>query len=70
MMKLIKEIEKRKKNEENISQLLKDKSDECCRLDYENDQLKHDLHETKEELGKEILLKFDLEAANEYKEKF
>lgn len=43
MMKLTKEVEEMKNNEENLSQLLKDKFDECCRLDCENDQLKLDL---------------------------
>lgn len=74
VMKLTKEIEERKKIEENLVQSLKDKSEECYRLDCENGQLKLDLQESREreeELGKQILLlKYDLEATNEYKEKF
>lgn len=35
VMKLIREIEERKKNEENISQSLKDKFEECYKLENE-----------------------------------
>lgn len=37
VMKLTKEIEDMKKNEENLTQSLKDRSNECCRLNYGND---------------------------------
>lgn len=36
MMRLTKEIEDRKKNEENLAQSLKERDDECFGLTYEN----------------------------------
>lgn len=39
-MKLTKEIEARKKNEENLTQSLNDRSDECYIINCDNDQLK------------------------------
>lgn len=36
VMRWTKEIEERKKNEEKLAQSLKDKSEECCRLESEN----------------------------------
>lgn len=74
VMRLTKEIEERKKNKEKLSQSLKVKSEECCRLENENGQLMSDLQNDKEheeDLGKQILIfKYDLDVANEYKEKF
>ncbi|XP_057833904.1 uncharacterized protein LOC131044567 [Cryptomeria japonica] len=73
-MRLTKEIEEMKKNEDNLSQSLKDRSDECCRLNCENDQLKLELQQSKnneEELERHIITLMDeLVTANEYKEKF
>lgn len=74
VMGLTKEIEGRKKKEENINQSIKDRSNECCRLNYEIDQLKLELHQSKnneEELERKIVILIDeLATANEYKEKF
>lgn len=42
-MRMCKEIKDRKKNEENLAQSLKDRSDECNRLTHENDMLKLEL---------------------------
>ncbi|XP_059071917.1 uncharacterized protein LOC131871232 [Cryptomeria japonica] len=74
VMGLTKEIEGRKKKEENINQSIKDRSNECCGLNYEIDQLKLELHQSKnneEELERKIVILIDeLATANEYKEKF
>lgn len=52
---------------------MKDISDECCRLTYENDQLKLELVQTKndgQELERQIIiLRDEMTTANEYKEK-
>lgn len=37
VIKLTKDIKDRKNNEENLTWLLKEGSDECCMLNYEND---------------------------------
>lgn len=42
-MRLTKEIEDQKRNEENLAQLLKVRVDECFRITYENDYLKIEL---------------------------
>lgn len=74
MMKLAKEIKARKKNEENLTQSLNDRSDECCRRNYEYDQLKLELLQYKNnEQGLErhiIILRDEISTTNEYKEKF
>ncbi|XP_059068609.1 uncharacterized protein LOC131859095 [Cryptomeria japonica] len=57
VMGLAKEIEGRKKSEENRSRSLKDRSDECCRHNCENDQVKLELQQSKnneEELERQI----------------
>lgn len=48
IMRLTKEIEERKKNKEKIAQSLKDKSDECCRLENEIGQLKDELQDARD----------------------
>lgn len=74
MIRLIKEIEERKNNEEKLAQSLKDKYEECCRLENENGQLKLDLQDSRqheEDLERQIILiRYDCDVANEYKEKF
>lgn len=74
VMRLTKEIKDRKNNEENLAQSLKERVDECFRLTYENDQLKLELTQSRnngQELERHIAtLKDELSTANEYKEKF
>lgn len=74
VMKLKKEIEDWKKNEQTLTHSLKNRSEECCRLTYENDNLKLELVHCKndgQELERQILiLSDDLSTANEYKQKF
>lgn len=74
MMKLTKEIEDLKKSEERLTRSLKDRSDECCRLNHENNLLKLELMQSKnneQELERKIIiLRDELTTANEYKEKF
>lgn len=47
-MRLKKDIEERKKNEEKLSHSLKEKSEECCRLENENGQLKLNLQDSRQ----------------------
>jgi predicted nuclease with TOPRIM domain len=73
-MRLTKEIDENKKKEEYVIQTLKERSDECNRLDLENEQLNFELqqsHNNEEELENNIfILRDEITIANEYKEKF
>lgn len=67
MMRMKKEIEEKKKNEENLAQSLKEKYEECIQLDNELEQSKNN-----EEVFEKHIddLRNELAIANEYKEKF
>lgn len=62
VMKLTKEIEDQKKNEEILTQSLKGRSDECCKLNHENDLLKLELIKSKnneQDLERQIIIQRD-----------
>lgn len=73
-MRLSKDIEDRKKKEDNIVLSLKNKFDECGRLNHENNRLRTDLahsQNNEQELERQVTtLRDDLTTASEYKEKF
>lgn len=73
-MRLTKEIEDQKNNEENLTQSLKARANECFRITYENDQLKLELTQSRnngQELERQIIaLRYKLATENEYKYKF
>lgn len=73
-MRMSKEIEDQKKNEENLAKSRIDKYDECIRLAHENDILRTKLVQSQnneQELERMmIVLRSNLDFANEYKDKF
>lgn len=73
-MRPCKDIEDRKRNEEDLARRLNERSDESQRLSYENDMLKTDLihmqHDKDELLRHVTTLETELVTANEYKDKF
>lgn len=74
VMRQTKEIEDRKKIEEDLNKKLKERTEEYCKLDRIAGHLESDLQECRDnerELERQIvILRHDLEVANEYKEKF
>lgn len=73
-MRFCKEIEDRKKNEEELTRRLSDAANENTRLSYENDLLKTDLMHTQNDsnelMRQKEVLERELETANQHKEKF
>lgn len=74
MMRLTKDIEARKKNEESLNQSMKERFDKCCRLNCENDQMNLELlqsNNNEQDLERQIIiLRDNLAISNEYKKKF
>lgn len=73
-MRLSKDIEDRKKKEENLVVSLKNKFEECGRLTHENELLRSNLEQSRsneQELERQMtVLRDDLTTTSEYKEKF
>lgn len=73
-MRISKEIEDQKMNEENLGRSLKNRSEECIQLAHENDALRTKLVQSQsneQELERQmIILRDNLTIANEYKDKF
>lgn len=73
-MRLCKDIEYRKRNEEDLARRLNERLDKSLRLSYENDMLNkyliHMQHDIEELMRQVSNLESELVAANEYKDKF
>lgn len=73
-MRFCKEIEDRKKNEEDLTRRLNDAANENTRLSYENDMLKTDLmhaqNNSNELMRQKGILEGEMDTANQHKEKF
>lgn len=74
VMKLAKEIEDKKRNEESLTQSLRERSNECRRLGHGYDQIRLELMQLRnneQELERQfIILRDEMVIMNEYKEKF